>query len=170
MYGRYFVVYKHLGAYRARQLAKSAHTRRCSRPAGKPPRGPRAGPRGPRAGPGRAEHKRPRAGPGRAALESHGPGRAGPLPPNSRAAARPGPLPSLTSTPAMLPCRQTSSILANKLRYLNLDDTRSASKGLRVLCEKVDFHRTGAYHHHNNRFCYVTGMTQGSQNCAQIRV
>ena len=53
----------------------------------------------------------------------------------------------------MLPCRQTSSILANKLRYLNLDDTRSASKGLRVLCEKVDFHRTGAYHHHNNRFC-----------------
>ena len=53
----------------------------------------------------------------------------------------------------MLPCRQTSSILANKLQYLNLDDTRSTSKGLRVLCEKVDFHRTGAYHHHNNRFC-----------------
>ena len=52
----------------------------------------------------------------------------------------------------MLPCRQTSSILANKLRYLNLDDARSTSKGLRVLCEKVDFHRTGAYHHHNNRF------------------
>ena len=42
----------------------------------------------------------------------------------------------------MLPCRQTSSILANKLQYLNLDDTRSTSKGLRVLCEKVDFHRT----------------------------
>ena len=57
----------------------------------------------------------------------------------------------------MLPCRQTSSILANKLQYLNLDDTRSTSKGLRVLCEKVDFHRTGAYHHHNNRFCiYVS--------------
>ena len=52
----------------------------------------------------------------------------------------------------MLPCRQTSSILANKLQYLNLDDARSTSKGLRVLCEKVDFHRTGAYHHHNNRF------------------
>ena len=52
----------------------------------------------------------------------------------------------------MLPCRQTSSILANKLQYLHLDDARSTSKGLRVLCEKVDFHRTGAYHYHNNRF------------------
>ena len=61
----------------------------------------------------------------------------------------------------MLPCRQTSSILANKLQYLNLDDTRSTSKGLRVLCEKVDFHRTGAYHHHNNRFCVFSWYCMG---------
>ena len=67
----------------------------------------------------------------------------------------------------MLPCRQTSSILANKLQYLNLDDARSTSKGLRVLCEKVDFHRTGAYHHHNNRFCEPEGFSLTHMMCSR---
>jgi len=78
----------------------------------------------------------------------------------------------------MLPCRQTSSILANKLQPLTSDGICSTRNGLRVLFEKVDFHLTGAHHHHNNRFCtlrvnYLLWIDDGGtvvENCLNCTV